>query len=141
MVHFGCMSGQAPVYPWTSWVFRELRVCGFNLRLWMASPAPPPPLAPLAHAANAAPPQPREDDGTTVAGDSALDADAGEAQTLQRHQHRRAADAAAQTTLPVRRALLCGRAAAAAQHRPLFPALQAVLRLMAAGVVAVRIQR
>lgn len=37
VVFYGCMSGQAPSWPWTSWVFRDLKVVGFNLRRWMTA--------------------------------------------------------------------------------------------------------
>jgi hypothetical protein len=29
------MSGRAPTFPWQHWVFRDLKVQGFNLRRWM----------------------------------------------------------------------------------------------------------
>jgi trans-2-enoyl-CoA reductase len=35
LVIYGCMSGRAPVFPWQYWVFRDLKVQGFNLRRWM----------------------------------------------------------------------------------------------------------
>ncbi|GIL48595.1 hypothetical protein Vafri_5076 [Volvox africanus] len=37
MVVYGCMSGHSPSWPWHSWVFRDLRVRGFNLRRWAAA--------------------------------------------------------------------------------------------------------
>ena len=36
MVIYGCMGGKPPTWPWQSWVFKDLRVTGFNLRKWMA---------------------------------------------------------------------------------------------------------
>jgi hypothetical protein len=36
MVCYGCASGKSPAWPWQSWVFREQRVSGFNLRAWLA---------------------------------------------------------------------------------------------------------
>jgi len=35
LVIYGCMSGRAPMFPWQYWVFRDLKVQGFNLRRWM----------------------------------------------------------------------------------------------------------
>jgi len=35
LVIYGCMSGRAPTWPWHYWVFKELKVVGFNLRRWM----------------------------------------------------------------------------------------------------------
>ena len=38
MVVYGCMSGIAPQWGWRTWVFRGLRVKGFNARRWMSMP-------------------------------------------------------------------------------------------------------
>jgi trans-2-enoyl-CoA reductase len=35
LVIYGCMSGKAPAWPWNQWVFKQMQVNGFNLRLWM----------------------------------------------------------------------------------------------------------
>jgi trans-2-enoyl-CoA reductase len=37
VVIYGCMSGKAPAWPWQAWVFRDLKVSGFNLRKWVAA--------------------------------------------------------------------------------------------------------
>jgi D-arabinose 1-dehydrogenase-like Zn-dependent alcohol dehydrogenase len=35
MIIYGCMSGVAPQWGWRTWVFRGLKVRGFNARRWM----------------------------------------------------------------------------------------------------------
>lgn len=35
LVIYGCMSGKAPSWPWNQWVFKQMKVQGFNLRSWM----------------------------------------------------------------------------------------------------------
>ena len=35
LVIYGCMSGKAPAWPWQHWVFKQMKVYGFNLRAWM----------------------------------------------------------------------------------------------------------
>lgn len=35
LVVYGCMSGRAPHFPWSAWVFKDLQVRGFSLRRWM----------------------------------------------------------------------------------------------------------
>ena len=37
MIIYGCVSGVAPQWGWRSWVFRNLKVRGFNARRWMSS--------------------------------------------------------------------------------------------------------
>ena len=37
LVIYGCMSGRAPSWPWSQWVFKQMQVRGFNLRKWMKS--------------------------------------------------------------------------------------------------------
>ncbi|EFJ43248.1 molecular chaperone [Volvox carteri f. nagariensis] len=36
LVVYGCMSGRSPVFPWQSWVFKDVHVRGFNLRRWIS---------------------------------------------------------------------------------------------------------
>eukprot|EP00983_Pelagomonas_calceolata_P134147 1162029-Pelagomonas_calceolata.AAC.10 len=35
VVCYGCASGKAPQWTWQGFVFRELKVTGFNMRRWM----------------------------------------------------------------------------------------------------------
>ncbi|GLC55887.1 hypothetical protein PLESTB_001040200 [Pleodorina starrii] len=37
LVVYGCMSGRSPSWPWQAWVFRDIRLRGFNLRRWVAA--------------------------------------------------------------------------------------------------------
>ena len=55
LVIYGCMSGRAPTFPWQHWVFRDLKVQGFNLRRWMQNNKKkvPPMLETLAKLVNA----------------------------------------------------------------------------------------
>ncbi|GAX80556.1 hypothetical protein CEUSTIGMA_g7993.t1 [Chlamydomonas eustigma] len=38
LVMYGCMSGRPPPFQWQSFVFKGLRVSGFNLRKWLLEP-------------------------------------------------------------------------------------------------------
>lgn len=37
LIVYGCMSGKSPQWTWHNWVFKGLKVRGFNTRRWMQS--------------------------------------------------------------------------------------------------------